>query len=446
MRVNLTNVASGFINRSKNASQIVGAARNLSVKFSDTVDFADEELQKEARRVFDVLSETRDDNLLAKLPKIIYFQIARLIRHSNLQKDYRYAEYTTQMGKNLQILALRRHLLESAPEKNSFALTVHDTALRSNYSNAIIPHLNFYELIRQTPKSGGERRVCSNIYFAMLNIIYKYTSDKKVAKFLSPYFEKALNTDSSERYLNILRAFFMGTKQCDKKFIHDTLIRSDGRYTATGYANGEKLGAVTANTVEEAEISLFKGLMREFGIYPLNPENKTLNKGTIFNIPNIRDTVLALLSRIGFVQTAKRTQERVDRGFDCIVRAFIPDLKNNDFLMHQKLEYYGDAVLNLFVERFLQDKKLPIQSKKFFYGKLKSNQIVTEYFDQFKLGDFLVHSEKDNPKIKADTFEALMGSLHLTYSEDDVYAFFRPILEAKYQELVEKFGIKAVTE
>ena len=90
----------------------------------------------------------------------------------------------------------------------------------------------------------------------------------------------------------------------------------------------------------------------------------------------------------------------------------------------------------MLIERFLLEKNLPINEKVKFYAGMKSNETFSKFFEKLELETYLYYKNiEENPKIKADTFEALIGALHLSYPEKNVYELLKPLYESRYLEL-----------
>lgn len=374
-----------------------------------------------------------------KLPNISQRTLRRMIAMLNqgpISKYSRKTDYYSQMGKNVQLVQIRKYLLENAPSKNSFVLSAYESGLRSNFSNHMMKSMDFYNLIEETPQNGGERRECANRYFAFLSWLNREVYSKGMEKFFKPYLDTAVKTETKELFVNVIRAIFKGYRQGEKTFTYKTEQISENEFRCTGYADDEKISDATAKTEDEAEMYLFKRIMSDYCVYPLNRDNKELRKN-VFNVENIKDAVHKMLVNVGFILFESALTKNCDKQApDYILRALSPTLKINDGLNFQKFEYYGDAVCNMETELFLLEKKLPIDIKEKFYSIMKSNATFEEYFDKIKLEKYLLNPDKSTPKYKADAFEALIGALHYSYDERLVYAFLQPLFEAKYQELM----------
>ena len=441
MQVNLSIPTSRVVNFTQNKA--VTSKQGISqISRQDRFGLSEEEIKIQSDRFINLLKTARDGADLPEISPKILRKILGIVRSNNLSRESEYAQYYAQLGKNIQNLYLRKFLLEQCPEKNSFVLTVNDTALRSNYSSLIIPTLNFHKIIGSIPKNGEERRECANRYYATIAWISRGVENgKAMEEFFRPYFEKALKIENKERFINILRATYKGQRRYDRTFSYKTEQLPSGIYRTTGFVDDLEVEKAYAPTGDESEMRLFKKLMAQLRVYPLNPNNTELKK-KLFDIDKIKDAVNKMLSDIGFISKKMKFKKSSELAPDYILRALSPQLSAYNSINHQKLEYYGDAVCNLLVENFLLGKSPSLQDKRKLYKEMKSNKVFAEFFDKLKLEKYVMNKgEKIDDKLKADVFEALIGALHLSYPEKYVHIFLKPLLEQKYQELAEKFKI-----
>lgn len=130
-----------------------------------------------------------------------------------------------------------------------------------------------------------------------------------------------------------------------------------------------------------------------------------------------------------------------------IHRSYINENPNVGFSHNERLEFLGDAVLELIVTDFLY-KKYPSYAE----GELTALRsalvnaiIISEVASNIGMNDFLLLSRgesKDHGKarqyILANTYEAYVGALYLDQGYDAVDKFIRNTLLPKTEEIVSK--------
>lgn len=114
---------------------------------------------------------------------------------------------------------------------------------------------------------------------------------------------------------------------------------------------------------------------------------------------------------------------------------------------NERLEFLGDAVLELVVSEFIY-KNYP-QKSEGKLTKLRSKIVCTETLgllaQRLSLGQFLLLSKgeeasggRENPSLLANTFEAVIGALYLDQGKKAVANFLEKILFSQLEEVLEK--------
>ncbi len=356
----------------------------------------------------------------------------------NSQRGSYDTSYFGALGRRLIEVFIRKHLIFEYPNKNAFFLNLYDKALRSLHSSTLQKSFNFSELARVKPQNGFERENLSNRFYTIFSMIYSSASIEKVEKILSPLIKKGIKSDNIDFLLNLLHGFYKD--KLNKKFVINVIPEADGRFTAICKVGEDIIDKAKSDTNLKARQELLKKILAEVNLYSVRNNAKINNK--VFNVEEISPLVDKLLIDIGFLTEDNKRLLQNKKAKELIFRAFNPEVRVNNAITFQKLEFYGDAVCNMLIERFLLEKNLPINEKIKFYGGLKSNNTFSSFFDKLELETYLYYRNIDeNPKIKADTFEALVGALHLSFPEKRVYEFLKPLYESRYLELKKGINI-----
>jgi ribonuclease-3 len=111
---------------------------------------------------------------------------------------------------------------------------------------------------------------------------------------------------------------------------------------------------------------------------------------------------------------------------------------------NERLEFLGDAVLNLIVGEFLY-KKFP-KSAEGDLSKLRANLVNEKGFTKLAvsidLGDYIFLSEAENrnqgrlkPSILSDAFESIMGAIYLESGLEVLKPIILKLLDLNYQDI-----------
>lgn len=350
----------------------------------------------------------------------------------NSQRGSYDTSYFGALGRRLIEVFIRKHLIFEYPNKNTFFLNLYDKALRSLHSITLQKSFNFSELVRVKPQNGFERENLSNRFSTIFSMIYASSTPENVEKILSPLIKKGIKSDNIDFLLNLLHGFYKD--KLNKKFVINVIPEDDGRFTAICKVGEEIIDKLKAGSNLEARRELLKKILAETNLYSTKNNCKINNK--VFNVDEISPLVDNLLVDIGFLTKENTRLLENKKAKDMVFRAFNPEVRVNNAITFQKLEFYGDAVCNMLIERFLLEKNLPINEKVKFYAGMKSNETFSKFFEKLNLETYLYYKNiEENPKIKADTFEALIGALHLSFPEKNVYNLLKPLFEARYSEL-----------
>lgn len=127
-------------------------------------------------------------------------------------------------------------------------------------------------------------------------------------------------------------------------------------------------------------------------------------------------------------------------------RSYINENPNMDLSHNERLEYLGDAVLELAITHFLYKKfpNTPEGELTAYRAALVRTESISEAAQNLHFGDYLLLSKgeaKDMGKarqyILANTFEAFVGALYLDQGYDRAEQFIGDQLHAKIEEVVQ---------
>lgn len=154
------------------------------------------------------------------------------------------------------------------------------------------------------------------------------------------------------------------------------------------------------------------------------------------------------------VKDFSKFEEKIGLRFkekDLLVKAFChrsflnenPDFKLNH---NERLEFLGDAVLELVVTEYLF-KKYPGEPEGVltnWRASLVNTKILVETANELGLNEFLLLSEgekkereKKRKHILADTFEALIGAVYLDFGYEECWKFIEKHLLIKLNKIIE---------
>lgn len=128
-------------------------------------------------------------------------------------------------------------------------------------------------------------------------------------------------------------------------------------------------------------------------------------------------------------------------------RSYLNENPNFKLFHNERLEFLGDAVLELIVTRYLYDNypKKPEGELTSWRAALVNTKILTKISQELDLGSFLLLSQgeakekgKARQYILANTFESLIGSLYLDQGYNTCKEFIEKHLIKELPEIIEK--------
>lgn len=345
-------------------------------------------------------------------------------------------EYFSRLGKFLIDVITRKVLTSTIPGKNTYYLSFYNKGIKGYDSEALQEAMNFKKLTKQNPTDEWQNKDLADRFHTMLSILYATGSIETVEKVLTPLIKKAFRNENNNLLLSMLKS--LHSKE-GNEFFYNIVKNSDDSFTVSGYLNGLVVESSTKNSPEEAKHEIFIKMLKKYKLYPFRQSFKT--KDEVFDVETVRKSVDNILENIGFKQPNEFIPQKNRRAHDFIMRAFYPDIVVDYATTFQKLEFYGDAVANTFIEKFLLTKNLTLSQKHYMNIFLRGNDTFAEFADKLELDRFIVTDKEIDSKLKADTFEAFLGALHLSYPEKNIYEFLKPFFETKYADFIKKIGV-----
>lgn len=155
----------------------------------------------------------------------------------------------------------------------------------------------------------------------------------------------------------------------------------------------------------------------------------------------------------------KKLEKIIDITFDnkqllkqaLIHRSYLNEIDKNDLKSNERLEFLGDAVLELWTTKQLFDNfpNLAEGVLTNIRAALVCTPSLAEEAEKINLGDYLYLSKgeeksggRQNPSLLADTFEALIGAIYLDQEWQKINNFLENQLGKKLKNLGEKGNIK----
>lgn len=128
-------------------------------------------------------------------------------------------------------------------------------------------------------------------------------------------------------------------------------------------------------------------------------------------------------------------------------RSYINEHKRGNLTHNERLEFLGDAVLELLISIYLYDKypKRTEGDLTSFRAAIVRTQSLYEESKRLKFGDFIFMSKgeeqtggRERPYILANTFEAILGAIYIDQGTPIVKKFLERELFYKMPDIVEK--------
>lgn len=381
------------------------------------------------------LSSHINENIEAKnavlLSKHILERINNLIVLNN-SPNTALIDLLSRLGKSVTDTVLRKIFITEFAGKNTFYLSLYEHALKSEGAKPILKAFNFKKLIGDKNGENSYSTALKNRFYSMIAIIYSSASIETVEKVLKPLLTKTLIKCDDIFVTN----FFKKYLQLSNKNIDINIDKSaDNLFEVTSKFEDKILKTTSELSAENAILELYKKIIAIKKLYPY--QNFIQHNKKTKPTKEVRELVENILLKTGFKETSETINTRVFNPYDYILNALSPQKRLELMsINHQKFEFYGDAVCNMLTERFLLEKRLDDKLRNSSYKKITANQTLAEFFDKINLDAIINNGKNMTEKEKADIFEAFIGALHISYPEKKIYEYLHPLLNAKYEEII----------
>jgi ribonuclease-3 len=132
-------------------------------------------------------------------------------------------------------------------------------------------------------------------------------------------------------------------------------------------------------------------------------------------------------------------------------RSYLNEVENQNLRSNERLEFLGDAVLELWTTKQLFDNypNLPEGILTNIRAAVVCTTCLAEIAEKMNLGDYLYLSKgeeksggRKNPSLLADTLEALIGAIYLDQGPRKTKEFLQKIFSQKIKKLAQKGNVK----
>lgn len=345
-------------------------------------------------------------------------------------------KYECSVGEHINKYAIRRYLIENMPEQNPFTITLiaEELApkLKTQISKSFSPK---YLEKNSTYDNNLENLYAEKNYVRTLEMLHRHYSLDFTYEFLAPHIKGLFPNIGLNGMENIIKNYFEYHFHNEKNFTYDINLKKN-KITATGYINGKPIARATDDNQNRAKAKLFLTVLKDLNLelkesqYPRRIKRKYIGNNTArANCENV-------LKEIKFLNNDEHIDSYKDvETIEYVTRALNLASNIKDPFRFQILEHYGDAILNVFAGRFLIEKNIDENDKTKYYSRLTDNKILAYNVVKLGLNKYLTNPEfRDvNYKVLADSFEAMICALYLTYPEERLYDYLKPIFEKNFQ-------------
>ena len=375
-----------------------------------------------------ILNSSKKNNKMNFNKELLDDVQKRLIERSVPIKKYEYS-----LGLSLQKFAIRNYLLTHIPTQSPFAISLLSEEVEENLKKRMGTYFECKN-IEQRPgsienddvKTRGEKN-----FAHLLTILYDNKSSKFVYDYLKPIISEEVINLSNDNLEHFIKRYYEDPELDPQKFSY-TIERNVNGFTVKSYLDDEIFLSASGNTPGIAKRKMFNEILKHNEI-ELNVFDKvrrlkrryTGNKGA-------KDACEKALKQIGFLPENEKLNEYSDRiKIEYITRALDLSTRLEDPYRFQTLEYYGDSIINMLVGKFLVSKDLPKEDTTHYYSIMTNNKTLALNTINTGLYKHMRNFEHKEIEVKdfADAFEAMVGALYLSYPEEEIYEFLKPIFE-----------------
>ena len=130
-----------------------------------------------------------------------------------------------------------------------------------------------------------------------------------------------------------------------------------------------------------------------------------------------------------------------------IHKSYLNEVRHTDLSNNERLEFLGDAVLELVITKYLFDffPERPEGELTSFRAAIVRTESIARAAEELEFGKYIYMSKgeeatggRKRPYILANTFEAVIGAIYLDLGLDEAEKFIERTLVPKIKEIVEK--------
>ena len=345
-------------------------------------------------------------------------------------------KYECSVGEHINKYAIRRYLIENMPEQNPFTITLIADELTPKLKTQISKSFSPKYLEKNaTYDNNLENLYAEKNYVRTLEMLHRHYSLDFTYEFLAPHIKRLFPNIGLNGMENIIKNYFEYHFHNEKNFTYDINLKKN-KITATGYINGKPIARATDDNQNRAKAKLFLTVLKDLNLelkesqYPRKIKRKYIGNNTA------RNNCENVLKEIKFLNDEEHIDTYKDvEVIEYVTRALNLASNSKDPFRFQILEHYGDAILNIFAGKFLVEKNIDESDKTKYYSRLTDNKILAYNVVKLGLNKYLTNPEfrEINYKVLADSFEAMICALYLTYPEERLYNYLKPIFEKNFQ-------------
>ena len=367
------------------------------------------------------------------------------LREKIVTRTQHIAKYEPSLGEDLQVLAIRYFLLKRLPNHTPYSISIIETELSKRIKEKLGKQFqghNFNQRTKLNDKDSVKDRGEKN-YFIILSTLYKHNSINFIYEYLKTIINEEFDKFKNNDIEKFIELYYSYDKKTPRKFTYNIEI-IDNKAVAKGYLNDELFIQKYAKNPSIAKKKLFNEILKLNNLELDTSEIRKVRKKYAKN-PVAVEICENTLKNIGFIDKNDKLDPINDwRKIEYLYRALDLSTRLNDHYRFQVLEFYGDSILNILAGRFLIEKNISKEETARYYTELTWNK--TLYPNTINTGLYKTlqncESIKVTGKLLADAFEALVAALYLSYPEDVLYNYLKPIFEENFQKVQENNTLK----
>ncbi len=406
---------------------------------SDSFEKSNTKQELSEEEIIKLFNKGRSQTNKIKLKKEFIDEFnSKIVKHEIPNK-----KYECSVGEHINKYAVRRYIIENMPEQNPFTITLIADELAPKLKAQISKSFSPKYLEQNTTYDNNlENLYAEKNYVKTLEMMHRHYSLDFTYEFLAPHIKELFPNIGLNGMENIIKNYFEYHFHNEKIFTYDINLKKN-KIIATGYINGKPIARAAEDNQNRAKAKLFLTVLKDLNLelkesqYPRRIKRKYIGNNTA------RKNCENVLREIKFLNDEEHIDSYKDvEVIEYVTRALNLASNSKDPFRFQILEHYGDAVLNVLAGKFLVEKNIDENDKTKYYSRLTDNKILAYNVVKLGLNKYLTNPEfrEVNYKVLADSFEAMICALYLTYSEERVYNYLKPIFEKNFQVIPILYG------